>query len=143
MLNRRLFLAGGLALAVPAATLPARAETSRIAVAFVGFQSCPYCKVWRTQSEPAFLASAAFGKLDYYVIDPAQPSMTLEEEYWPKAAQWMLLEFLMSDESALHGHITPRFMIGRNGQIDLTATGNRGWAEKIWPRIQALTRSPG
>jgi hypothetical protein len=51
----------------------------------------------------------------------------------------MLIEFLMSDEGAQRGNITPRFIIGQDETIVLTATGNNGWKEKVWPRIAEMT----
>ncbi|MCW5748170.1 MAG: hypothetical protein KIT36_18430 [Alphaproteobacteria bacterium] len=49
----------------------------------------------------------------------------------------------MSDEGAQRGNITPRFIIARDQKILLTATGNGGWKDKAWPRIQELTGTAG
>ncbi len=45
----------------------------------------------------------------------------------------------MSDEGAQRGNATPRFIIAQDRKIVLTATGNAGWKEKIWPRIKEMT----
>lgn len=72
-------------------------------------------------------------------MHPANGSLILKEEHWPKEAHWMLLDFLMSDEGAQRGNITPRFIIGQDRKIVLTSTGNAGWKETIWPRIEQMT----
>jgi hypothetical protein len=58
--------------------------------------------------------------------------LILNEEYWPKSALWILTEFLMSDEGAQRGQVTPRFIVAHEQAIVLTATGNAGWKEEIW-----------
>ncbi|HEX2885347.1 hypothetical protein [Vineibacter terrae] len=73
------------------------------------------------------------------MVHPANGSLILKEESWPQEAMWILTEFLMSDEGAQRGNVTPRFIIARDQKILLTATGNNGWKDTIWPRIQALT----
>jgi hypothetical protein len=73
------------------------------------------------------------------MVYPANGSLVLKEEHWPKEAHWVLTEFLMSEEAAQRGSATPRFIIARDQKILLTATGNAGWREKIWPRIAELT----
>ena len=45
----------------------------------------------------------------------------------------------MSEEGAQRGNVTPRFIIARDQKIVLTATGNAGWKETIWPRIKEMT----
>jgi hypothetical protein len=45
----------------------------------------------------------------------------------------------MSDEGAQRGNATPRFIIGQNQKIVLTATGNAGWKDTIWPKIAQMT----
>ena len=44
----------------------------------------------------------------------------------------------MSDEGAQRGNATPRFIIAQNQKIVITATGNAGWKEQIWPRIKEM-----
>ncbi len=72
-------------------------------------------------------------------MHPANGSLILKEEAWPAEARWILTEFLMSDEGAQRGNVTPRFIIAQNQKIVLTATGNGGWKDTIWPRIQEMT----
>ncbi|TWS95820.1 hypothetical protein [Reyranella sp. CPCC 100927] len=72
-------------------------------------------------------------------MHPANGSLILKEESWPAEARWILTEFLMSDEGAQRGNVTPRFIIAQNQKIVLTATGNGGWKDTIWPRIQEMT----
>ena len=73
------------------------------------------------------------------MVHPANGSLILKEEYWPPEARWILVEFLMSDEGAQRGNYTPRFIIAQNQKIVLTATGNGGWKDQIWPKIQEMT----
>ena len=72
-------------------------------------------------------------------MHPANGSLILKEESWPAEARWILTEFLMSDEGAQRGNVTPRFIIAQNQKIILTATGNGGWKDTIWPQVQKLT----
>ena len=46
---------------------------------------------------------------------------------------------MASSEGAERSTVTPRFIIARDGNILLTATGNAGWRDTIWPKIQELT----
>jgi hypothetical protein len=45
----------------------------------------------------------------------------------------------MSDEGAQRGNVTPRFIIAQGSKIVLTATGNGGWKDTIWPKIKEMT----
>ena len=73
------------------------------------------------------------------MVHPANGSLILKEESWPKEALWILTEFLMSDEGAQRGNVTPRFIIVQDRKIVLTATGNGGWKDTIWPKIREMT----
>ncbi|HKU99292.1 MAG TPA: hypothetical protein VJR58_28635 [Vineibacter sp.] len=73
------------------------------------------------------------------MVHPANGSLILKEEHWPPEARWILTEFLMSDEGAQRGNYTPRFIIAQDQKIVLTATGNGGWKDTIWPKIQEMT----
>jgi hypothetical protein len=73
------------------------------------------------------------------VVHPADGALILKEESWPQDAVWILTEFLMSDEGAQRGNVTPRFIIAQDQKIVFTATGNAGWKEQVWPRIRTMT----
>jgi hypothetical protein len=85
------------------------------------------------------LKSEAYKQIDYRVVHPSDAPYILNEEYWPADARWILTEFLMSDEGAQRGNITPRFILGRDKKIIFTATGNAGWKDKMWPKIEEVT----
>jgi hypothetical protein len=140
MLTRRFLNAGGLAIAA-AASLPAvsRADSDKPLVVFLGNDQCGFCKIWEAQFEPAFQKSAAFKKLDFRVVHPATFEAMLEEKSWPADLQWVLTDFLMSDEGAQHGLWTPRFFLAEDHKIAFTVTGNDGWKQKMWPKILEVT----
>ncbi len=136
MLNRRsLALA---ALALPLSSI-ARAQGAKPLVVFLGNDQCSFCKIWRTEAEPAFTSSEAFKKLDYRVVHPATFDAMLQEESWPADLRWLLTEFEMSDEGAQHGLWTPRFFLVRDRKIALTVTGNDAWKSKMLPAIVEMT----
>lgn len=87
------------------------------------------------------MKSKIFKKLEYFVVHPASGSLILKEEYWPTSAIWILTEFLMSDEGAQRGQITPRFIVAHRQEIVLTATGNAGWTDKILPKLGELANT--
>ena len=45
----------------------------------------------------------------------------------------------MSEEGAQRGNRTPRFILGQNGKIVFTTTGNGGWKDQMWPKIVEVT----
>ncbi|MFO1087575.1 MAG: hypothetical protein U1E21_23695 [Reyranellaceae bacterium] len=51
----------------------------------------------------------------------------------------MLTAFLASDEGKARPDATPRFILAQNGKVLLAVTGNAGWKEKMWPKIQEVT----
>ncbi|MBS0525633.1 MAG: hypothetical protein JSS04_18535 [Proteobacteria bacterium] len=76
-------------------------------------------------------------------MHPANSDLILKEEHWPVDARWILTEFLMSDEGAQRGNETPRFILGQDRKIIFTTTGNAGWQEEMWPRIEEVTGTKG
>jgi hypothetical protein len=83
--------------------------------------------------------SAAFEKLDYRIVHPANGDLILKEQFWPADTRWVLTDFLMSDEGAQRGNHTPRFILAEDHKITFTTTGNGGWKEKMWPKILEVT----
>jgi hypothetical protein len=73
------------------------------------------------------------------VVHPADAPYILQEEYWPQDARWILVDFLMSDEGAQRGNVTPRFILANNKRIVFTTVGNNGWTDEMWPKILAIT----
>jgi hypothetical protein len=76
-------------------------------------------------------------------VHPANGDLILKEEFWPADARWILTEFLMSDEGAQRGNVTPRFILANNKKIVFTTTGNAGWKEQMWPKIEDVTGTKG
>lgn len=76
-------------------------------------------------------------------MHPADGDLILKEEFWPADARWILTEFLMSDEGAQQGNVTPRFILANNKKIVFTTTGNAGWKEQMWPKIEDVTGTKG
>ena len=83
--------------------------------------------------------SAAYKKLDYRIVHPANQSLVLKEEYWPVDAQWILPAFLISDEGRTQPDTTPRFILAQDHKIILAVTGNAGWKDRMWPTILKVT----
>ena len=61
------------------------------------------------------------------------------EANWPEAARPIRQVFLDSEEGKTRGTVTPRFIVARDNKVVLTATGNAGWKEKMWPKIVEVT----
>lgn len=89
------------------------------------------------------LKSEVISKIDYRIVHPANGDLILKEEFWPADARWILTEFLMSDEGAQRGNVTPRFILANNKKIVFTTTGNAGWKEQMWPKIEDVTATKG
>jgi len=51
----------------------------------------------------------------------------------------VLAAFLMSDEGKARPDVTPRFILAQDDRIILAVTGNAGWKDRMWPRIQEVT----
>ena len=77
------------------------------------------------------------------MVHPPDAPYILQEEYWPADARWILTEFLMSDEGAQRGNVTPRFILANNKKIVFTTVGNGGWKEQMWPKIKEVTGTKG
>jgi hypothetical protein len=75
------------------------------------------------------------------VVYPADGSGILKEANWPEAARPILSDFLFSEEGQSRGNATPRFIVAQNGKVVLTATGNAGWKDKVWPKIQEMAKA--
>lgn len=73
------------------------------------------------------------------MVHPADGSLILKDENWPDDSKWVLAAFLASDEGKARPEATPRFILAQDGQILLAVTGNAGWKEKMWPKIQEIT----
>ena len=85
------------------------------------------------------MASEACKKLDYRIVHPANLSLVLNEEYWPTDARWVREVFLESEEGKARPDVTPRFILAQDGKIILAVTGNAGWKDKMWPKVQEVT----
>ena len=72
------------------------------------------------------------------MVYPPDGSGVVKEDNWPEKARPILAEFLFSEEGQSRGSATPRFIVARDNKILITATGNAGWRDKVWPRLQEL-----
>ena len=89
------------------------------------------------------LKSEAYKRIDYRVVHPADGDLILKEEFWPEDARSILTDFLMSDEGAQRGNVTPRFILANNKKIVFTTVGSGGWKEQMWPKIEEVTGTKG
>ena len=142
MFKRRSLLTGASAFAATPALLGgARAQAAKPMLIFAGDETSEGCKVWRTQWEPMFKQSPVFQKLDYRIVFPKTPALLLKPASWPVDLRWVLDTFLMSQVGVEQGAETPRFFLVQDGQITLTAVGNNGWREIMWPTLMDVTGS--
>ena len=140
MFDRRSLMTGGLATAVAASIAGvATAQAGRPMLVFVGDQTSEDCKVWRTQWEPLFVASAAYKKLDYRVVNAATSALLSKQQTWPADLRWLLDTFLMSQVGVEEGFEVPRFFLVQNRQITMSTSGNNAWRDVMWPTILDVT----
>ncbi len=140
MFKRRSVMIGGAASVVAAALARvAEAQASRPMLVFVGDQTSEACKVWHSQWEPLFVASAAYKKLDYRVINPAKSSLLAKQQTWPANLRWLLDTFLMSQVGVQEGFEVPRFFLVQNRQVTISTSGNNAWRDVMWPTILDVT----
>ncbi len=85
------------------------------------------------------MKSDAAKKLDYRTVHPANLTLILKEESWPKDALGVRAAFLDSDEGKSRPDATPRFILAQDGKVILAVTGNAGWKDKMWPKILEVT----
>jgi hypothetical protein len=140
MHGRRSLMIGATASAAVASLAGVAAgQAGRPMLVFVGDQTSEACKVWRTQWEPLFLASAAYKKLDYRVINPARSSLLAKQQSWPADLRWLLDTFLMSQVGVQEGFEVPRFFLVQNRQVTMSTSGNNAWRDVMWPTILDVT----
>ena len=139
MFNRRLLMMGGTASAAALLARAAEAQAGRPMLVFVGDQTSEACKVWQSQWEPLFVASAAYRKLDYRVINPATSSLLSKQQTWPADLRWLLDTFLMSQVGVQEGFEVPRFFLVQNRQVTMSTSGNNAWRDVMWPTILDVT----
>ena len=139
MFNRRILMAGGLAMAAAPVVARAQAPAGRPMLVFMGYETSEECKTWRSKWEPIFVGTPAYKKMDYRAIYPATVSLLLKQESWPADTRWVLDTFLASEDGAQRGTVVPRFLLVQNKQVIFTATGNKGWQEAMWPTIMDVT----
>jgi hypothetical protein len=77
--------------------------------------------------------------MDYQVVHPATGDLVMVEGSWPAAARPIRAAFLESEDGKKSPNATPRFILFQDGKIVLTVTGNGGWKDRMWPRIQEVT----
>lgn len=141
MFDRRSLMAGGLAAAAAASLAGvSRAQAGgRPMLVFVGDQTSEACKIWRTKWEPLFVASPAFKKLDYRIVNPAKSSLLAKPQSWPADLHWLLDTFLMSQVGVQEGFEVPRFFLVQNRQVTMSTSGNNAWRDIMWPTILDVT----
>jgi hypothetical protein len=139
MLNRRSFTIGALVSAATGFAGMAAAQTGRPLLVLVSDDTSPACKVWRTQWEPLFLASPAYKKLDYRVVNAATSKLLSKQQTWPADLRWLLDTFLMSQVGVEEGFEVPRFFLVQNRQVTMSTAGNNAWRDVMWPTILDVT----
>ena len=77
--------------------------------------------------------------MDYQVVHPANPDLLMVDESWPAPARPIRAAFLASEDGQKRPNATPRFILFQDGKVVLTVTGNGGWKDQMWPKIQELT----
>ena len=77
--------------------------------------------------------------MDYQVVHPANPDLLMVDESWPAPARPIRAAFLASEDGKKSPNATPRFILFQDGKVVLTATGNGGWKDRMWPKIQEVT----
>ena len=77
--------------------------------------------------------------MDYQVVHPANADLVMVEESWPAPARPIRAAFLASEDGKKSPNATPRFILFQDGKIVLTVTGNGGWKDKMWPKMQEVT----
>jgi len=77
--------------------------------------------------------------MDYQVVYPANAGLVMAEESWPAPARPVRTAFLESEDGKTSPNATPRFILFQDGKVVLTVTGNGGWKDRMWPRIQEVT----
>ena len=140
MFNRRSLLVGGLAMAAaPSLVNLAQAQASKPMLVFLGNGVDAAHKFWQSRSEPEFLKSDAFKKLDYRVVFAKTGELMLKEESWPADARWVLAEFLTTKEGKDLWSDQPYFILAQDKKIVLVVRGNGNWTDKMLPKITELT----
>lgn len=139
MLNRRSFVVGGLVSTALGFADVATAQAGRPLLVLASDDASPACKVWRTQWEPLFLASAAYKKLDYRVVNAPTAALLSKQQTWPADLRWLLDTFLMSQVGVEEGFEVPRFFLVQNRQVTMSTAGNNAWRDAMWPTILDVT----
>lgn len=139
MLNRRSLTVGGLVSTALGLADVATAQAGRPLLVLASDDTSPACKVWRTQWEPLFLASAAYKKLDYRVVNAPTAALLSKQQTWPADLRWLLDTFLMSQVGVEEGFEVPRFFLVQNRQVTMSTAGNNAWRDAMWPTILDVT----
>jgi len=77
--------------------------------------------------------------MDYQVVHPANADLLLVDASWPATARPIRAAFLATEEGQKRPNATPRFILFQDGKVVLAVTGNGGWKDQMWPKIQELT----
>lgn len=77
--------------------------------------------------------------MDYQVVYPANADLMMADASWPAPASPIRAAFLASEDGQKRPNATPRFILFQDGKVVLTVTGNGGWKDQMWPKIQELT----
>jgi hypothetical protein len=77
--------------------------------------------------------------MDYQVVHPANADLLMVDESWPAPARPIRAAFLASEDGQKRPNATPRFILFQDGKVVLTVTGNGGWKDQMWPKIQEVT----
>ncbi len=119
----------------------AGAQSGRLVLLYACDEQSEPCKVWQTQWEPIFTASAAARKVTLRKVNAPNAKALLQPASWPQDLRWVLDVFLMSQEGVQDTYDVPRFFLLQDGQIAFASVGNNGWREFMWPTILDMTNS--
>lgn len=139
MIGRRALLAGASSLASAG---PARA--AGVAMIYVSAWDCPPCHVWQREHWPAFRASPAFARIEWYKIDAPRIRAAYEDRYWQAPKDRDGVEIARDlrrfrDEAGLTRGV-PRWVIVKDGVVVLngkpaSGTGFLSWTDDVLPAL--------
>lgn len=89
---------------------------------------------------PKWKETAQYAKVDFRIVEMANPrTMDLRRE-WPEDLRWLIDAFSKTKEARTEAYSAPRFFIGQDETLVVTARGFSGWRDIIVP---TLTRMVG
>jgi len=142
MISRRVSAAAGLVLlCIGSMMAAASAQSARPTLIYACDEQSEPCKVWHSQWQPMFAASAAAKLVDMRTITAPTAKALMMPAAWPADLRWVLDTFLMSQVGRWDEYETPRFFLLQNGKITASTGGNNGWRDFMWPTLVDITNT--